>query len=1079
MKRVIGGFLAFLLLLAAGFTGTRSYFFSIGYRQPLFRDERGISYVSRVAGETFQMLDAQGEWQDSFLAGVNIGLGVPGSFPGEYAIGYATYFDWFVRIAAMGSNTIRVYTPQAPDFYRALYEYNRVAATPLFLLQGIYMDESDVMRYSDVFAPESIAIQEMRRDIIDCINMLHGNAVITGRTGTASGVYRWDVSEYVIGWILGIECEAHLVEGTNTAHPEMTSFAGEYVYVQDASPFEVFIAQMKELAIAYETENYRMQRPVAFSNWPTTDPLKHPNEPLAIEDSAEIDVEKIRAMPSFSPGFFASYHVYPYYPDFLIHPSGDPVTDANPYLAYLKRLTAHHRMPVIISEFGLPTSRGLTHLNGLTGLHQGGHTEQSQGEGLISMLGDIRASGCMGGIVFSWQDEWFKKSWNTMDFDDPDTRPLWHNVQSSEVNYGLNAFEAFPSIRIDGQGADWETAAAGEGLRVHWDESYLYLRAEGENLMEQKRLIPIDTIQGQGSPYLGDASFERAADFVLVLDGRENTALLAEAYYNPDYKLYGAALFGPEELAGFAETGQGEFRLVRQVTSRPLTLPLTGQTLPTQLVDTGRLVYGISNPDSEGYTPLGDFYSGDGFVELRIPWMLLNFADPSSGKILGSLHEGPDITHRTIREVYIGLGGEGGGRPIPMQAFALPSWDSLHYTQRLKSSYHMLSEAFPRYATYPLHGEEQLRKARELSEARLLYVRFGHALQATDMLVILLGLTVLLVMYLFVVLIAVNIRLNAAERRRERERNRLRSLMWLPREEIDGKLHTGFLCKPGGLDLLSEFLAGECGWDSGAPLLQALRHGKFEQCMLKLSRTGDLDTVILVIRVAGQLRLKHFEYYILEKMAGHKENIELQYAGLLSLSMMGRRASLLHLCEQPDHTRGLSFRSLKEIFAVYSGDKAGLLKDLLNSADPYVRRIAVKNIGDEGIAQFSEELVRMMETDHAGLRYDLIRTCGQLRHAPAGPLIAAMMDDADWTVRNAAVKALAAIDVRAYLPQLIRGLKDREWWVRYNSARELRGRLPAEELRAIIPELHDRFAGEILRYVLQEQQLMENGEAMA
>ncbi len=191
LKRVIGGFLAFLLLLAAGFTGTRSYFFSIGYRQPLFLDERGISYVSRVAGETFQMLDAQGEWQDSFLAGVNIGLGVPGSFPGEYAIGYATYFDWFVRIAAMGSNTIRVYTPQAPDFYRALYEYNRVAATPLFLLQGIYMDESDVMRYSDVFAPESIAIREMRRDIIDCINMLHGNAVIARKGTVKSSSQLW------------------------------------------------------------------------------------------------------------------------------------------------------------------------------------------------------------------------------------------------------------------------------------------------------------------------------------------------------------------------------------------------------------------------------------------------------------------------------------------------------------------------------------------------------------------------------------------------------------------------------------------------------------------------------------------------------------------------------------------------------------------------------------------------------------------------------------------------------------------------------------------------------------------------
>ena len=1076
MKRVAGGFIALILLLVLVFLGTKSYFFSIGYKQPIFEDERGIRYISRVVDKSFQILDAQGEWQDSFLAGVNIGLGIPGAFPGEYAISYETYFQWFTQIARSGSNTIRVYTPQTPGFYQALYEFNRLAATPLYLLQGVYMDENDVRRYSDVFAPGSIAIRDMSQDIIDCVNMLHGNAVITEKAGKASGVYRYDVSEYVIGWILGIECEAHLVEGTNLAHPEMTSFEGEYVYAKDVSPFEVFIAQMKELTIAYETEHYRMQRPVAFSNWTTTDPLKHPNEPFLNEDSAEIDVEKIKATASFVPGFFASYHVYPYYAEFLNYPSGDPQTDANPYLAYLKRLVGYHNMPVIISEFGLPTSRGVTHINYLTGLNQGGHSEQSQGEGLISLLDDIHASGCMGGIVFSWQDEWFKRSWNTMDFDDPDARPLWHNVQSSEVNFGLTAFRAFPSIQIDGQGDDWKGAAAlGDGLLAKWDESYLYLRVEGEDILRQKFLIPIDTIAGQGSGFTGGARFERAADFLLVLDGKENTRLMIDPYYNPDYKLNGEIMFTADELAAFEKTGTGEFRLVRQVISRALTMPLTGQVIPPQLFDTGKLVYGISNPDSEAFNSLGDFYAGDGFAEIRIPWMLLNFADPSAGEILGNLHSDQQMTYQTVKELYIGLGREDDSEPIAMRPFALPSWKGLSWTQRMKSSYDIIAEAFPRYATYPLGGDAQMQRARQLSDTRLLYIRLEHMLGATDSVLILLGLSSLLALYLFFVLVAVNIRLNITAAKHRREWEHLRSIMWLTGEEIDKRIHQSFLCSTSGLDLLSQFLTKECSWESEAPLIQALRHGRYEQCMLKLMKTKDVQMITLVIRVAGQLRLKHYEYYILEKMAAHKDNPELLYAGLLSLSLMGRRASLLHLCEQPDYTKDLSFRSLKEIFAVYSGDKTGLFKDLLGSSDPYVRRIAIKNIGDEGLMDLADDLLPMMETEDSNLRGDLIRTFGQLRFVRAGERISDFIHNPDWTIRNAAVRALAAIDARQYLPSLIQGLKDKEWWVRYNSAKELRDRIPADELQAMIPGLQDRFAGEILRYALEEKRLMEKG----
>ena len=1080
MKKVIAGYAALILLFLLAFFGTKSYFFSIGYTQPVFKDDRGISYISRVAGESFQILDAQGQWQESFLAGVNIGLGVPGSFPGEYAIGYETYFEWFTQIAGMGSNTIRVYTPQAPGFYRALYEYNRLAATPLYLLQGIYMDESDILLYGDVFAPRSIAIRDMRQDIIDCVNMLHGNALVIEKAGKASGVYRYDVSKYVAGWLLGIECESYLVNGTNTAHPEISSFDGQYVSAQNISPFEAFIAQMCELAVSYETEHYRMQRPVAFINWTTTDPLSHPNEPYLKEDSVSIDVERIKAKASFAPGFFASYHVYPYYAEFLNFPSGDPKVDENPYYAYLNSLVDYHAMPVLISEFGLPSSRGVTHINHLLGLNQGEHSQQQQGEGVVSLMDDIHRSGCMGGIVFAWQDEWFKRSWNTMDFDDPDARPRWLNVESSEENFGLISFSAFPSIVIDGKDRDWASAPELGGttrLQANWDESFLYLRLGVDDFPRQKYIIPIDTISGQGSAYYEDARFERAADFILVLDGKANTRLMVEPYYDPNYKLYGSLLFEPRDLASFSQTGKGEFKPVQQVISGKLKMPFTGQEIPAQFWDTGKLLYGISDPQSEAFDSRADFHEGDGFVELRIPWMLLNFADPSSGRILDNLHDHEGFAYQAIGEVYIGLGKAGEDQAVPMYAYELPAWTRVDYTQQFKRSYDILSDAFPRYATYPLNANGQMRKAARLRDTRLVYVRLEQSLKSTDFVVILLGLSLLLVVYLFALLLAVNIRLNAAASKRRREWERLQDIMWLPEEEAKNRLNVSYLCTKKGLDMLGQFLSDECPWQSGAPLLKTLRLGRYAHCMQRFMRSKDLTFIILVIRITGLLRLSSYKDRILQLMVDNKDNLELQYAGLLALSLMGLRKSLVSLCRQPEYTKGLSFRSLKEIFASYTGDKASLYADLLNSPDPYIRRIAIKNIGEDGITKLAKPLLPLLDTQDVNLRYDLIRTFGQLRFAPAGPAIVRSLESPSWTLRNAAVMALASIDPLKYLPQMIQGLKDREWWVRYNSAKELSLRFPPEKLREMTATLDDRYACEILAYVIAEKNLLGEGGA--
>ena len=73
--------------------------------------------------------------------------------------------------------------------------------------------------------------------------------------------------------------------------------------------------------------------------------------------------------------------------------------------------------------------------------------------------------------------------------------------------------------------------------------------------------------------------------------------------------------------------------------------------------------------------------------------------------------------------------------------------------------------------------------------------------------------------------------------------------------------------------------------------------------------------------------------------------------------------------------------------------------------------------------------------------------------------------------------ALASIDAPLYWSLLLQGLKDKEWWVRCNSSRELSRRFPAQKLEEAIPLLNDRFAAETLVYAMEENTLMKQSEA--
>lgn len=250
---------------------------------------------------------------------------------------------------------------------------------------------------------------------------------------------------------------------TDEKNQDKASYAGTYFKTNDATPFESWLARMLDFTTTYETDKYKWQHSLSFTNWVTTDLLDHPAEPLESEDLVSVNPNHIEKTDRFLAGLFASYHVYPYYPDALNSDQKymnyiDYQGKKNNYAGYLHELIQAHHLPVLVAEFGVPASRGLTHKN-VHGMDQGFHSEKEQGQINKHLYESIVSEGYAGGLVFSWQDEWFKRTWNTMEYDDANRRPYWSNLQTNEQHFGLLSFDPGKlgkSIIMDGNTGDWE-----------------------------------------------------------------------------------------------------------------------------------------------------------------------------------------------------------------------------------------------------------------------------------------------------------------------------------------------------------------------------------------------------------------------------------------------------------------------------------------------------------------------------------------------------------------------------------------------------------------------------------------------
>jgi hypothetical protein len=705
MKKII--IIISLIIVAILLCLSINYFYSGGNE---YKDKDGIAYVSKVDSKSIYVYKNK-QWKKEFIKGVNMGVGKPGYFPGEFGVTKEEYLRWFKYIGEMNANTIRVYTILSPDFYDALLEYNESVKNPIYVLQGVWVNEEDIASIMDAHNPK--IKDTIKNDIKKTTDIIHGRAILPKNPGHASGSYKSDISKYVIGWILGIEWDPDFVETTMLNNKDYTTYEGTYLYTKDASPFETFLCEVGDYAISYETDTYKMQKPLSFTNWVTTDMLKHPNEPFENEDKVTVNIEHIKSKEGFKPGLFASYHIYPYYPDSMNYQKDyaeykDSDGKVNTYRAYLQDLIKEHTMPVLVAEFGIPSSRGAAHVNIHTGFNQGNVDEKSQGQRIVSMMNNIYEEDYAGGLVFAWQDEWFKRTWNTMDLDIPERRSYWSNTQTNEQEFGLMAFD--PGIEksisyVDGDVSEWKedkaiSASKGFEIFTKSDEKYVYFMIDAKNFDFESDtvLIPIDTIENQGNNFSSEfkVNFKRNADFLIIINGKENSRIMVDAYYDSFYYIYGKQLKLIENNNYYEATNSGIFNREYLCLNKQIYLPEDEKTLPLSKYETGALKYGNGNPTNSDYSSLADFIMKDNKIEIKIPWQLLNVMDPSTKMIMDNLHK-DGINPKKVHSFYIeGILIKDG---IEYESsdpgeFIWQPWEEPTYHERLKPSYFILKEAF-------------------------------------------------------------------------------------------------------------------------------------------------------------------------------------------------------------------------------------------------------------------------------------------------------------------------------------------------------------------------------------------------
>lgn len=650
------------------------------------------------AGENFlEIRQPDGSYEPIFVKGVNLSVALPGKHPSEFPHDEQLYRDWLKKIADMNCNVVRLYTILPPEVYRALRYHNQTYPDQIiWLIQGCWVEPPTDPPYD--FWGKTFN-EEVELNSRHAVDIVYGNANFDDRPGWTGGRYDANVSPWLLAWLWGREWEPDDIEHFHEISSRR-NYQGTCISAIDKQPIDCWLAKMCDYAVTYESQKFNKQHPITYSSWPVTDPMEHVSESrLAVgsaveegrvdifsSDTIQMTVKSLTAEPYFQAGLYASYHVYPYWPDFLDNEeeysqAQDRFGTSN-YFGYLAHLKEHYgTMPLLIAEYGLANGAVPAHQQ-KQGLNHGGLSEEEVCDGMERLTYDIWDSGCAGGIAFAWIDEWFKKAWLWADFYNPwDDRRLWYNAVDPEENYGMIALlpgEGKPNNTLSGNTEEWEDVEVLPGqsvaiaddapvitsVKAMHDEGWFHLRIKIDNFDDwefknTELSIGYDVLDQLGGNFAWPGPLQYLSDSGLetVVSIKSSNAYLYQTetwrFWRPFNDAVSKGVSLGEAKPHYLQMEENRWSWFEPwVETNIYRIGRDGTFYPSQVFKFNPLPRGSLVEGDPRYSQQAVWNSSkdSAVVEIRMPWILLGFVGPHQRRVLQSDIDNPSQNSSVVTD---------------------------------------------------------------------------------------------------------------------------------------------------------------------------------------------------------------------------------------------------------------------------------------------------------------------------------------------------------------------------------------------------------------------------------------------
>lgn len=637
-----------------------------------------------------------------FWKGVDFHPSLPGFYPDDMVPNEEHYMDWFLEMKRMHVDVLRVYTLLSPHFYEALSEFNAGRSDPLYILQGIQplewyqRYETGNVASNDAVVEQPINLYDpltqflVKEEIEQTVKAIHGDLIFSRHEKADTQKYTVDVSSYVLGWLFGApwhNLPLELVHDSNdltTNHNDVAQSdmqVGEYIFANEqATQLELWIAQMLD-HLAQVDMHYGWQHPIAFRNHLSTAPIEQdPNQ------TWQIDANHLKTTDAWKAGYFVSYSI-------LQTPDSKETT----LYANVGQLVQHHSpLPVLISDFGFSSSPDM--ISGATA----SISEHLQSNQLVRQYEKLQQTGVSGTIIYEWLDSWHPFDPRTAHIELPDRRAKWDNPWRVSSHYGLISLETVTQdnvqMNMDGDLEDWNRLSNAYHqeteqltMEVTHDAAYVYIKLAAlqneepvfsvDKDVHNTLWISFDTIDG-GAQYWSEWDkldlSDHPAEFILDFDEDVARILVNQAY---DQHRWQNVDQWPLDLTLLKDDESGTF------------VPWMLKNETGDLVEVGRLQrFSDAEATSQSQEMYADWALGNGILELRIPWMLLGYMDPSSKQVWAYPSEPQHFSPVSSSALTISVHhASGASITVP---YVWDDWEKPMYKERVKDAYIQLQELF-------------------------------------------------------------------------------------------------------------------------------------------------------------------------------------------------------------------------------------------------------------------------------------------------------------------------------------------------------------------------------------------------